>query len=67
VFQFQVNYTLHEDAIDSPILNRTSVKTFEATFQKNCGSDDVCKSNLVLTAGIELESTFQAQKMFLFM
>jgi hypothetical protein len=38
------------------------VKTFEATFQKNCGNDDVCKSNLVLTAGIELESTFQAQK-----
>jgi integrin alpha 7 len=55
--KFQVNYTLHEDAIDSPILNRTSVKTFEATFQKNCGSDDVCKSNLVLTAGIELEKS----------
>ncbi|XP_022916871.1 integrin alpha-PS1 isoform X2 [Onthophagus taurus] len=48
--RFLVNYTLDDSPPDSPILNQTSVKEFEATFQKDCGSDDVCQSRLVLSA-----------------
>ncbi|KYB25676.1 integrin alpha-PS1 isoform X2 [Tribolium castaneum] len=47
---FQVNYTIYKDDVDSPILNKTSIKTFEATFQKNCGPDDICRSKLILNA-----------------
>ncbi|KAJ3645381.1 hypothetical protein Zmor_023047 [Zophobas morio] len=50
----QVNYNIQQDKPDSPILNKTSVKTFQATFQKNCGDDDVCYSNLTLYAGTRL-------------
>lgn len=55
LFQFKVNYTLEEDAHHTPILNKTSVKVFRATFQKECGSDDKCESYLVLEAGTNLK------------
>ncbi|XP_060521290.1 integrin alpha-PS1-like isoform X2 [Cylas formicarius] len=54
--KFKVKYTLENDnKYHTPILNKTSVKDFEATFQKNCGEDDVCVSYLVLKAGTNLE------------
>nr|CAH7714317.1 unnamed protein product [Callosobruchus chinensis] len=53
--KFKVNYTLFDDAYHSPILNKTSVKFFEATFQKECGNDDICESFLVLKAGTNLK------------
>jgi hypothetical protein len=38
-----------------PILNQQeAVKTFEATFQKDCGADDICESNLHVAAVLEL-------------
>lgn len=50
--KFQVKYTLEDDQkFHSPILNTTSLKEFEANFQKDCGDDDVCDSYLYLTAG----------------
>lgn len=55
MFQFRVNYTLENDAYHTPILNKTSVKVFQATFQKECGSDDKCESNLVLDADTDLD------------
>lgn len=45
-----MNYSLYKNDTDSPILNKTSVKQFKATFQKNCGPDDICKSKLILNA-----------------
>lgn len=37
------NYSAH-----TPILNKTSEEHFRATFQKDCGNDDLCQSNLIL-------------------
>ncbi|XP_066254673.1 integrin alpha-PS1 isoform X1 [Euwallacea similis] len=54
--KFKVKYTLENDLKPhTPILNTTSLVEFEATFQKDCGSDDVCESNLVLTTGTNLK------------
>ncbi|KAG5899741.1 hypothetical protein JTB14_006079 [Gonioctena quinquepunctata] len=52
---FRVNYTLEIDTYHAPILNKTSVEIFKASFQKECGSDDVCESNLTLRAGTNLK------------
>lgn len=35
-----------------PILNRTSVENFQATFQKDCGNDDLCQSYLILSGEV---------------
>ncbi|KAK9719907.1 Integrin alpha [Popillia japonica] len=48
--KFQVTYELVENTTGSPILNQSSVKVFEASFQKDCGDDDICQSNLILSA-----------------
>ncbi|KAJ8911157.1 hypothetical protein NQ315_008342 [Exocentrus adspersus] len=53
--KFRVNYTLENNIYHSPILNKTSVKSFEATFQKECGDDDICESNLVLSITTNLK------------
>ncbi|XP_050311536.1 integrin alpha-PS1 [Anthonomus grandis grandis] len=56
--KFKVKYTLEDDSRPhTPILNTTSLKEFEATFQKDCGDDDVCVSNLQLRAGTNLEKS----------
>lgn len=52
--KFRVNYTLENDSFHTPILNKTSVKLITATFQKECGADDTCESNLTLSAGTDL-------------
>ncbi|XP_018318940.1 integrin alpha-PS1-like, partial [Agrilus planipennis] len=53
--KFRVNYTLANHEPHSAILNQTSVKNFEATFQKDCGSDDICQSKLILNAALLLK------------
>ncbi|XP_030754239.1 integrin alpha-PS1-like isoform X2 [Sitophilus oryzae] len=53
--KFTVKYSLEKDTPHSPILNTSSTTQFEATFQKNCGSDDVCESYLDLSADTNLE------------
>ncbi|CAG9824822.1 unnamed protein product [Phaedon cochleariae] len=52
--KFRVNYMLENNKYHTPILNKTSVKLFEARFQKDCGNDDICESNLTLSAGTNL-------------
>ncbi|KAJ8933057.1 hypothetical protein NQ318_023090 [Aromia moschata] len=51
---FRVNYTLENNKYHSPILNKTSVKDFEANFQRKCGDDDICESFIVVSAGTNL-------------
>lgn len=61
-FQFRLNYTIVESALPSsglerlnPILDQTEAdREFEATFQKDCGSDDVCQSQLEVYPELEL-------------
>lgn len=48
--KFRVNYTLDDNKPNSPILNSTSLQLFDAKFQKDCGSDDKCDSELILMA-----------------
>ncbi|KAK9887894.1 hypothetical protein WA026_000198 [Henosepilachna vigintioctopunctata] len=47
---FNVKYEVENDTVNSPILNKTAFQQFEATFQKDCGGDDICESYLVVTA-----------------
>lgn len=38
-----------------PILNQQEAfKTFQATFEKDCGDNDVCESNMVTVANLNL-------------
>jgi hypothetical protein len=38
-----------------PILNQQEAsKTFQATFEKDCGDNDVCESNMVTVANLDL-------------
>lgn len=40
----------------NPILDQTQAdRLFEATFQKDCGDNDVCESQLYVNAELELE------------
>ncbi|KAL1497241.1 hypothetical protein ABEB36_008234 [Hypothenemus hampei] len=58
--KFRVKYILEDnDRHHTPILNTTSVKEFEATFQKDCGDDDVCESYLELRSGTNLKMNAQ--------
>lgn len=52
MFQFKVNYVLSNYSEHTPILNKTSVEHFVATFQKDCGNDDLCQSNLILKGDV---------------
>ncbi|XP_044758500.1 integrin alpha-PS1 isoform X1 [Coccinella septempunctata] len=47
---FNVKYEVEDDAVNSPILNKTAFQQFEATFQKDCGGDEICESYLVVNA-----------------
>lgn len=61
--QFRLNYTLVESTLPEsgldalyPILDQTQAdRTFQATFQKDCGVDDVCQSQLEVHAELELD------------
>jgi integrin alpha 7 len=40
----------------NPILDQTQAdREFQASFQKDCGSDDICESQLEVVADLELE------------
>lgn len=61
--KFHLNYTMVEKPLESsglialnPILDQTQAdRTFEVSFQKDCGSDDVCESQLEVAATLGLE------------
>lgn len=61
--QFRLNYTIVEPSLPSsglkslnPILDQTQAdRTFQAIFQKDCGSDDLCQSQLEVIAKMELD------------
>lgn len=61
-FQFRLNYSILEPdlplkPLDTliPILNHShSERTFQATFKKDCGDDDVCQSQLEIDAELDL-------------
>ncbi|KAF5288330.1 hypothetical protein FQR65_LT12064 [Abscondita terminalis] len=55
--KFRLNYTITNNIPHSAILNQTSIKNFEATFQKNCGDDDVCQSKIIMNASLLLNET----------
>uniref|UniRef100_A0AAR5QAR5 Integrin alpha-2 domain-containing protein n=1 Tax=Dendroctonus ponderosae TaxID=77166 RepID=A0AAR5QAR5_DENPD len=60
--KFKVKYTLEEDSKPhTAILNTTSIKEFEATFQKDCGDDDVCISYLELIAGTNFKKNSKGE------
>lgn len=48
--QFNVKYEVEDDTVNSPILNKTAFQQFEATFQKDCGGDEICESYMVVNA-----------------
>ncbi|XP_055683424.1 integrin alpha-PS1 isoform X1 [Lutzomyia longipalpis] len=60
--KFRLNYTFVEPKLKesglialNPILNQAQAnRKFEATFQKDCGSDDICESQLEVSAELEL-------------
>ncbi|KAI4457290.1 integrin alpha [Holotrichia oblita] len=62
--KFQVTYELIENTTGSPILNQSSVKVFEASFQKDCGDDDICQSNLILTATLPQLTVLENEDIF---
>ncbi|XP_053682374.1 integrin alpha-PS1 isoform X1 [Sabethes cyaneus] len=61
--RFRLNYTILDmslptSALDmlNPILDQTQAdRTFEATFQKDCGNDGICQSKFDLKAKLSLE------------
>lgn len=61
--KFHINYTMVEKPLKSsgliqlnPILDQTQAdRSFEVAFQKDCGSDDVCESQLEVEATLGLE------------
>lgn len=70
--KFHLNYTMVEKPLrDSgllelnPILDQTQAdRSFEASFQKDCGSDDVCESQLEVEATLGLEREKNGQYTF---
>ncbi|XP_044002303.1 integrin alpha-PS1 isoform X2 [Aphidius gifuensis] len=66
--KFKLNYTLIQDTPimpnegddltdikNYPILNQQeSAKIFDATFQKDCGDNDICESNLIIDTKLNL-------------
>jgi integrin alpha 7 len=71
--KFHLSYSLvDEDLAPSglvrlnPILDQTQAnKTFEATFQKDCGSDDICQSKLSIEATLGLDKDKNGQYNFI--
>lgn len=59
--QFRLNYTIVESNPSTlqalnPILDQTQAdRSFQASFQKDCGSDDLCQSQLEVYAELELD------------
>lgn len=61
--RFRLNYTILDNtlpasALDTldPILDQTQAdRTFEATFQKDCGQDGICQSKIDVNAKLSLE------------
>ncbi|XP_065080048.1 integrin alpha-PS1 isoform X2 [Ochlerotatus camptorhynchus] len=61
--RFRLNYTILDNtlpasALDTldPILDQTQAdRTFEATFQKDCGPDGICQSKIDVNAKLSLE------------
>lgn len=47
---FNVKYAVENNIPNSPMLNKTATQRFEATFQKDCGGDDICESHLTVSA-----------------
>ena len=46
-----------------PILNQQEAsKTFQATFEKDCGDNDVCESNMVTVANLDLPQGMPARQ-----
>lgn len=70
--KFHLNYTMVEKPLKSsgllelnPILDQTQAdRIFEANFQKDCGSDDVCESQLDVEATLRLEREKNGQYTF---
>lgn len=70
--KFHINYTMVENPLSSsgllelnPILDQTQAdRTFEASFQKDCGSDDICESQLEVEATLGLEREKNGQYTF---
>ncbi|XP_070506868.1 integrin alpha-PS1 isoform X2 [Chironomus tepperi] len=70
--KFRLSYSLiDQELADSgltrlnPILDQTQAdRTFEATFQKDCGSDDVCESKLKVEAELDLDKESNGQYAF---
>lgn len=61
LLQFRLNYTIVESAPSTlnalnPILDQTQAdRSFQASFQKDCGDDDLCQSQLEVHAELELD------------
>lgn len=70
--KFHLNYTMVEKPLKSsgleelnPILDQTQAdRTFSANFQKDCGNDDVCESQLEVDATLGLEREKNGQYTF---
>lgn len=70
--KFHLNYTMVEKPLKSsgleelnPILDQTQAdRTFSANFQKDCGNDDVCESQLEVEATLGLEQEKNGQYTF---
>lgn len=70
--KFHLNYTmvekkLRESGLDelNPILDQTQAdRIIEASFQKDCGSDDICESQLEVEATLGLEKEKNGQYKF---
>lgn len=70
--KFHLNYTMVEKALKNsgleelnPILDQTQAdRIIEASFQKDCGSDDICDSSLVVDASLGLEKEENGQYKF---
>lgn len=71
--KFHLSYSIVEDELENsglkrlnPILDQTQAdRTFEATFQKDCGSDDICESKLIVEAALGLEREKNGQYAYL--
>lgn len=61
--RFRLNYTILDNTLPAsaldmldPILDQTQAdRTFEATFQKDCGNDGICQSKVEVNARLSLE------------
>lgn len=67
--KFRLNYTLVESTLPKsglealyPILDQTQAdRSFQASFQKDCGVDDLCQSQLEVVSELELDKEGKIQ------